>query len=184
MKSPLILLATTLVLGSLTLHQRDNPSVVNLDIQRKDVADPVARDRLRKKRTVSQVLDNEVCAQSQFSFHPQAHSFQETLYYCNVTLGTPEQSLRLVLDTGSSDLWCNAPSSTICSSQGDPCSLSGTYDSSSSSTYSFVSSDFNISYADTSGASGDYVTDTLHIGDAALRNFQFGVGFLSSSPRK
>lgn len=115
---------------------------------------------------------------------PKLTASQATLYYCNVSLGTPEQSLRLVLDTGSSDLWCNAPNSTVCSSQGDPCSLSGTYDSSASSTYSFVSSDFNISYADNSGASGDYVTDTLHIGDTTLQNFQFGVGFQSTSPRK
>lgn len=109
---------------------------------------------------------------------------QETLYYCNVALGTPEQSLRLVLDTGSSDLWCNAANSTLCSSQPNACSASGTYDASSSSTYSFVSSDFNISYADTSGASGDYVTDTLHIGGAAIMDFQFGVGYSSSSSGK
>lgn len=109
---------------------------------------------------------------------------QETLYFCNVTLGTPPQNLRLVLDTGSSDLWTNAPSSPICHSKGNPCSASGTYDSSSSSTYSFVSSDFKISYADTSGASGNYVTDTLSIGGATLQNFQFGVGHSSSSPRE
>lgn len=89
--------------------------------------------------------------------------------------------MRLVLDTGSSDLWCNAANSTLCSSQQNACSASGTYDASSSSTYSFVSSDFNISYADTSGASGDYVTDTLHIGSAAITDFQFGVGYSSSS---
>lgn len=86
----------------------------------------------------------------------------------------------MVLDTGSSDLWCNAPSSTLCS-QNNACSSSGTYDSSSSSTYSYVSSDFNITYADTSGASGDYVTDTLHIGNVAITDFQFGVGYSSGS---
>jgi hypothetical protein len=63
MKSTLLLLATALpALGRLTLHQRDVPSVVNLDIQRNDVADPVARDRMRRKRNkiISQALDNEV----------------------------------------------------------------------------------------------------------------------------
>lgn len=92
--------------------------------------------------------------------------------------------MRLVLDTGSSDLWCNAANSTLCSSQPKACSSSGTYDAGSSSTYSFVSSDFNISYADTSGASGDYVTDTLHIGGVAITDFQFGVGYSSSSSGK
>lgn len=85
------------------------------------------------------------------------------------------------MDTGSSDLWCNAPNSTLCESQIDACSSSGSYDSSSSSTYSFVSSDFNITYADGSGASGDYVTDTLSIGGTTIKDFQFGVGYESSS---
>ncbi|KXG51161.1 Peptidase aspartic, catalytic [Penicillium griseofulvum] len=138
-----------------------------MDIQRRDVLDPITRDRARRKRseTVSQALDNE-----------------ETLYFCNVTLGTPKQNLRLVLDTGSSDLWCNTPNSTLCESRQNSCVQSGTYDPSSSSSYSFVNSDFNISYADGSSAIGDYVTDTLTIGGTTIKDFQFGVGFLSGSP--
>lgn len=68
MRSSLFLLSTALALptlGRLTLYKREIPSVVSLDIQRKDVADPVARDRWRRKRdtsVVSQQLDNEVCA--------------------------------------------------------------------------------------------------------------------------
>lgn len=89
--------------------------------------------------------------------------------------------MRLVLDTGSSDLWCNAADSNLCSSLSNSCSTSGSYDSDSSSTYSHVSSDFNISYADGSGAAGDYVTDTLRIGDVTINDFQFGVGYSSTS---
>jgi hypothetical protein len=51
----------------------------------------------------------------------------------------------------------------------------------SSSTYKFVSSNFSISYVDGSGASGDYVTDTLQIGGQSLKNFQFGVGYSSTT---
>ncbi|KGO59225.1 Ribosomal protein S10 [Penicillium expansum] len=105
----------------------------------------------------------------------------ETLYFCNVTLGTPKQSVRLVLDTGSSDLWTNTPNSTLCASTKNVCAEAGTYDPSSSSSYSFVNSDFNISYADGSGAAGDYVTDTLTIGGTTIKDFQFGVGFSSGS---
>jgi hypothetical protein len=89
--------------------------------------------------------------------------------------------LRLILDTGSSDLWCNAANSTLCSSSRDPCRVSGSYDPDSSSSYTYVSSDFNISYADGSGAAGDYVNDTLGIGGATIRDFQFGIGYSSSS---
>ncbi|KAJ5470875.1 hypothetical protein N7530_008232 [Penicillium desertorum] len=164
MKHAWILLVGMVPAWGLTLHRRDNPAVVQMDIQRKDVLDPITRDRRRKRSTVSQPLDNE-----------------ETLYFCNVTLGTPEQKVRLVLDTGSSDLWCNTPNSTICESSENACA-SGTYDSRSSSSYSFVSSDFNISYADGSGAAGDYVTDTLTIGSTTIKDFQFGIGFSSGSP--
>ncbi|KAF7522707.1 hypothetical protein PCG10_007221 [Penicillium crustosum] len=136
-----------------------------MDIQRNDISNPVARDQARRKRsTVSQALDN-----------------QETLYFCNVTLGTPKQTVRLVLDTGSSDLWTNTPNSTLCASTKNVCAESGTYDSTSSSSYSFVNSDFNISYADGSGAAGDYVTDTLTIGGTTIKDFQFGLGFSSGS---
>jgi len=113
---------------------------------------------------------------------PAADCFiQATLYFANASLGTPPQKLRLHIDTGSSDLWTNAASSGLCKSKGDPCSISGTYDANSSSTYKFVSSDFNISYVDGSGATGDYATDTLHIGGQDLANLQFGIGYRSSS---
>ena len=85
------------------------------------------------------------------------------------------------IDTGSSDLWCNSASSSLCQQNPDPCSASGTYDSSSSSTYNLVNNNFNISYVDGSGASGDYATDTLSIGGQSLANFQFGVGTESTS---
>ncbi|KAF4223719.1 hypothetical protein CNMCM6457_000001 [Aspergillus fumigatiaffinis] len=176
--------------AELTMEQvkRDVPAVVSLDIKRSISSDPVARDRVRRKRdkTVGQTLDNEV------SNVPRKLTFrfigriiftfnQETLYFCNVTLGTPGQALRLVLDTGSSDLWCNAANSTLCSASSDSCNISGSYDPSSSSTYAYVSSDFNISYADGTGAVGDYATDILHIGGSTLKNLQFGIGYSSSS---
>ena len=54
-------------------------------------------------------------------------------------------------------------------------------DSSKSSSFKFISSDFNISYVDGSGATGDYVSDTFHIGGKSLDNQQFGIGYDSSS---
>jgi hypothetical protein len=63
MKNSWILLVTGLVMPvwGITLHRRDNPAVVQMDIQRNDISNPVARDQARRKRsTVSQALDNEV----------------------------------------------------------------------------------------------------------------------------
>ena len=90
--------------------------------------------------------------------------------------------MRLHIDTGSSDLWVNTPSSALCKSRGSTCSVAGTYTANSSSTYAYVASDFNISYVDGSGASGDYVTDTFTIGSTTLKTLQFGIGYTSSSP--
>lgn len=44
-----------------------------------------------------------------------------------------------------------------------------------------MSSQFNITYADGSGAVGDYATDTLAIGGVTLQNLQFGIGYQSGS---
>jgi len=152
--------------AALTLAPRDNPKVVGLDIQRRHVADPIAHDQLRRRAgTVQQTLDN-----------------LETLYFANATLGTPEQSFRLHIDTGSSDLWVNAVNSRLCSEQGNQCGDSGTYSANDSSTYEFVNNAFNISYVDGSGAAGDYATDTFRFGGQTIKDMQFGIGYVSSSP--
>lgn len=75
----------------------------------------------------------------------------------------------------------NTPSSAFCQQAGAPCSYAGSYAANDSSTYEYVGSWFNISYVDGSGASGDYVTDTITIGATTLDTLQFGIGYASSS---
>lgn len=48
---------------AIRLIERATPAVVRLDIQRRYVADPLARDRLRRRQTdntVTLIIDNEV----------------------------------------------------------------------------------------------------------------------------
>ncbi|KAF3053666.1 hypothetical protein E8E11_010747 [Didymella keratinophila] len=152
--------------AALKLVPRENPRVVGLDIQRRNVPDPVAHDQLRRRQgTVQETLDN-----------------LETLYFANATLGTPEQTFRLHIDTGSSDLWVNSFNSRLCTERGNQCGDSGTYNANESSTYQFVNNAFNISYVDGSGAAGDYATDTFHFGGQTIQDMQFGIGYTSSSP--
>lgn len=141
-----------------------SPRVVGMQTQRRTVAQPHKRDQLRRRGTIQASLDNE-----------------ETLYFINVTLGTPPQKVRLHLDTGSSDLWVNTPSSTLCKGQSKPCAFAGTYNANASSSYGYVGSYFNISYVDGSASSGDYVTDTLVVGGTTISKLQFGVGYVSSN---
>ncbi|KAK3692063.1 aspartic peptidase domain-containing protein [Podospora appendiculata] len=145
--------------------RQDGPRVVGLQTERRSITNPLTRERIRRKRDTLVVgLDNE-----------------ETLYFINATIGTPARSVRLHIDTGSSDLWVNTPGSQLCLEQSDPCKFAGTYSANSSSTYEYVGSWFNISYVDGSGASGDYVSDTVTFGDQRLSRLQFGVGYSSTN---
>ncbi|KAK0512749.1 hypothetical protein JMJ35_004766 [Cladonia borealis] len=152
--------------AALNLIERATPNVVGLDIARRHIPDPVKRDTLRRRQsqTVTETLAN-----------------YGTLYFANVTVGTPAQNFALHIDTGSSDLWVNVPNSEICTERGDPCSISGTYDANSSSTYKYVNSIFSVSYVDGSGAAGDYATDTVSIGGKSITALQFGIGYDSNS---
>jgi hypothetical protein len=167
--STLALAASTIIgAEAINLQKRSNGplNVVEHEIERKHVENPLMRDRLRRRQnTISEDLDNE-----------------QTLYFANASIGTPAQYFRLHIDTGSSDLWVNVATSQQCeNTQKYDCAISGTYAPNSSSTYEYVNSLFNISYVDGSGSSGDYVTDVFRIGGASLQNQQLGVGYVSSS---
>lgn len=155
-----------MILVLVGLAATGSTGIIGLDIQRRDSIDFVQYDRRHLgQRQVAQTLDN----------------FQ-SLYFANITLGTPPQTLRMHIDTGSSDLWCNSPRSSLCTTRFRKCAVSGTYDSTASSTYKLVNNNFNISYMDGTGALGDYVTDSISIGSQTITDFQFGVGTRSSSP--
>ncbi|AEO58045.1 hypothetical protein MYCTH_2305028 [Thermothelomyces thermophilus ATCC 42464] len=165
--SLLVALATLIQIthGLALPERRHGPSVLGLEMQRRAPRNPLHRDKRRRKRGTLEVgLDNE-----------------ETLYFINGTVGTPPKPVRLHIDTGSSDLWVNTPASELCASANDPCAFAGTYSANSSSTYQYISSNFNISYVDGSGASGDYVSDTVTIGSQKIDRLQFGVGYSSTN---
>ncbi|KAI1079614.1 aspartic peptidase domain-containing protein [Whalleya microplaca] len=100
-------------------------------------------------------------------------------YYAQVSVGTPPQTVDLVLDTGSSDVWLLDSSANICQSKRLQAYYGyclSTYDPSNSSTYSLVSNGtFEIQYVDSSGAEGDYIKDTFNIGGASIKDLQMGL---------
>lgn len=89
------------------------------------------------------------------------------LDFSEIEVGTPPQTFKVVLDTGSSNLW--VPSSD-CSSIS--CFLHNKYDSSSSSTYQKNGSEFEIRYG--SGSLSGFVSqDNVKIGDLEIENQHF-----------
>ncbi|CAO3676263.1 unnamed protein product [Umbelopsis ramanniana] len=85
-------------------------------------------------------------------------------YYANVSVGTPKQNFKLDFDTGSSDMW-------FCSTLGDSTeSGKNKYDPTKSSTYKKDGRAWKISYGDGSTSSGVLGTDTVYLGDLAIKN--------------
>ena len=115
---------------------------------------------------VSNFLNAQCYVMSQCSGHKSMLTAPPD--FSDISLGTPPQSFKVVLDTGSSNLWVP---STDCSSIA--CYLHSKFDHSASSTYKANGSEFEIRYG--SGEVSGYISeDTLQIGDLKIKNQLFG----------
>ena len=163
--APLASITTSLLLTStasalLSLPITHNPAVRDAQLQQRSL---VLRGLSRRQSTDTVLAD-------------LGNALQAGLYYANVTVGTPPQDLSLQIDTGSSDVWVPYTQLSVCRSARQGGCPGGSFDPDQSSTFNVVGQDeFNISYVDGSGATGDYFTDAFSIGGSSLSNFQMGI---------
>jgi hypothetical protein len=89
-------------------------------------------------------------------------------YYTNITLGTPGQSFKVVLDTGSALLWVPGAK---CESM--TCKIHARYNASASSTRHSLPEQLDIKYAGSS-IHGSLVEDSLSINGGKIKKQTFG----------
>jgi len=93
--------------------------------------------------------------------------YQNAQYYGEISVGTPAQTLEVIYDTGSSNLW--VPNPTTKTSVFGPHSV---YDDSKSTTYVANGSTFDIEYG-SGPVAGYYSRDNVFIGEYEAKNYLF-----------
>lgn len=87
----------------------------------------------------------------------------DSAYLAPVVMGSQKQTMNVVYDTGSSDLWVFTTECSVCSSK------SNIFNPSLSSTYIKGTKSFTITYGDGSQAKGHTGSDYISIGGASIR---------------
>ena len=123
------------------------------------------------------------------SLESTLYSSYSVAYFVNITVGTPPQKLAVQLDTGSSNLWIPSINATIPGTTTNICTITeqnagcpeGVFDSSKSSTFQILDTNFNMSYYDPNDFdAGDHISEVLTIGSASIQDMNMGLGTITA----
>ncbi|ODV65858.1 acid protease [Hyphopichia burtonii NRRL Y-1933] len=111
-------------------------------------------------------------------------SNEKSFYVSSLKIGSNKDEVKVLVDTGSSDLWVMSAKNPHCNSNGGniDCDKYGTYNETASSTFQSNSSDFSINYMDNTYASGVWGQDDITLNDDfTLNGANFAVADNSDS---
>ena len=174
----------SLVTASLFTSHQKSPKVLGFDFKKEVTRSTPLAKRLRKRQeTVTVNIDNAEIAYVLPTQKAQVVANSIHSYLINMTIGTPGQPFSVQLDTGSSDIWVPSVDSNVCLEEQQACQLLGQYDSTASKSYvDDGQGGFQIAYADNSQVSGDYINETLTIGNTVIKDMTMGLALQATRP--
>lgn len=140
------------------LDQRDTKKPIRFDFNvLRSILDDIPEEILKAEQKILQALFKE-------KGYPLTLDNDYALYVADFKIGTPSQSVRVQIDTGSSDFFVPASNTT---------SSYGTFDPEKSLTFKQKNESFSISYGDGSYANGQFATDDFTFSDIVLSDVIF-----------
>lgn len=104
------------------------------------------------------MVENRYAHYSKYTGNPVIiHNYEDAQFYGPIAIGSPPQTINVIFDTGSANLWAPASNCSNCGA------LHKKYDSSKSSTYVANGSIFDIQYG-SGPVSGFLSADTVSVG--------------------
>lgn len=113
--------------------------------------------------------------------------FMEVGFFLDLEIGSHKDPVKVLLDTGSSDLW--VASKHVCSSKHDDndsestydCEEYGSFNAKKSKTFRSNHTEFFLSYGDTTCAKGVFGRDTVIIGNTTVKDVNLAVASFTNS---